>query len=650
MSALSIQPTFPIFTGTDGLPLENGYIWIGTANLDPQGNPISVYWDAALTIPAAQPIRTLNGYPSRSGTPARLYVNSDYSIRVMDKNGSLVYSAPQATERISSDLVTYQPPFTGGVATTVQGKLAQTISVKDFGAVGDGVTDDTTAIQAAIDYAAPIGASVFIPAGTYKITALTLPQQHGGIEIYGEAFNSMYNMENAIYRGSVLVSTQATGNIISCDGGVFYSNRGIRIRNLNIRVSTIDYAIYIKRSPELNLIENLTVYNDNVSGGSGIALESCWVGTRINGCQFNAAAIGAANIGINVFNDITAGGLSIEDTNATKFAKCIRIGDAVYQATLRNSGGEGGKYGFYVDGNDPKVLLDTCHFELNTDIAIYIEKSGGTTITNNTFYRNAESASGVKAEIYVAQGGINYNYNTEVSNCNFFGLGTNVTAIYVANPAFGSGVISNNVITAFGTGTKGLFMGNVAQLVQWTVVDNVFDAAATPYDPTQGYKNFNAGLSGNYQIRFAATPILSADPNTLDDYEEGTWTPVLGGAGGQSSQTYSNQVGHYQKIGNRVYFTFSATLTAKGSISLEAVLSGLPFSISGTVNQGAGFITDFENLGVSVSMISIVPDPNDTQYLFRRTTAAAASMSYEFGSNLFTNTTVIRGGGFYIAA
>ena len=35
MSALSIQPTFPIFTETDGLPLENGYIWIGAANLDP---------------------------------------------------------------------------------------------------------------------------------------------------------------------------------------------------------------------------------------------------------------------------------------------------------------------------------------------------------------------------------------------------------------------------------------------------------------------------------------------------------------------------------------------------------------------------------------------------------------------------------------
>jgi len=93
MSTIEVQPPYPAFAGTDGLPLENGYIWIGTVNLNPQVNPIAVFWDSAKTIPATLPIRTLNGYPVYQGTPARFYVSSDYSIQVLDSKGSLVYTS-----------------------------------------------------------------------------------------------------------------------------------------------------------------------------------------------------------------------------------------------------------------------------------------------------------------------------------------------------------------------------------------------------------------------------------------------------------------------------------------------------------------------------------------------------------------------------
>lgn len=177
MSALSIQPTFPIFTDIDGQPLDDGYIFLGVANLQPIGNPISVFLDVALTIPAVQPIRTIGGYPVVSGTPVRLYVNSNYSIQVQNKNGSVVYSAPAATERYSNDVVvgidgtnvSFIQAGTGADVRTMQDKAREWVSVKDFGAVGDGVADDRAAIQECLDYCYNSDKVVFIPAGTYKI-------------------------------------------------------------------------------------------------------------------------------------------------------------------------------------------------------------------------------------------------------------------------------------------------------------------------------------------------------------------------------------------------------------------------------------------------------------------------------------------------
>ena len=84
------------------------------------------------------------------------------------------------SDPIDASEVSYTPVGTGAGATTVQSKLRESVSVKDFGAVGDGVTDDRVAIQAAIDYLASIGGgTVFYPDGTYLINSSLGLYGHG---------------------------------------------------------------------------------------------------------------------------------------------------------------------------------------------------------------------------------------------------------------------------------------------------------------------------------------------------------------------------------------------------------------------------------------------------------------------------------------
>lgn len=93
-----------------------------------------------------------------------------------------------------------------------------------------------------------------------------------------------------------------------------------------------------------------------------------------------------------------------------------------------------------------------------------------------------------------------------------------------------------------------------------------------------GIAAFTAAPTVAAGIQFPATQAASADANNLDDYEEGTWTPVIGGSGGTAGQTYTTQVGYYQKIGKRVTLDFNVVLSAAGTITGTPQIQGLPFT------------------------------------------------------------------------
>ncbi len=93
MPAQLVKAPYPPFADIDGQPLENGYINLGVVNLNPITNPVAAFFNLAMTVPAVQPIRTVGGYPVYLGTPTQIYVNSDYSIQVKNKNGTVVYTS-----------------------------------------------------------------------------------------------------------------------------------------------------------------------------------------------------------------------------------------------------------------------------------------------------------------------------------------------------------------------------------------------------------------------------------------------------------------------------------------------------------------------------------------------------------------------------
>ena len=87
-------------------------------------------------------------------------------------------------------------------------------------------------------------------------------------------------------------------------------------------------------------------------------------------------------------------------------------------------------------------------------------------------------------------------------------------------------------------------------------------------------------------VKFPATQVASADVNTLDDYEEGTWTPSLGGF---SSITYSAQTGTYTKIGNVVNVVCKIVVSGGTRTSADAQIFSLPFTSASQENSGGSW-------------------------------------------------------------
>lgn len=642
--ALATTTPFPFYVDIDGDPLDNGKIFFGVANQNSETHPIVVYWDPAGTQPAAQPVRTLNGYTTRTGTPANVYADTDYSVTVRNRKGQLVYYAPSSADFSNSDnvlaqlvayiasiassagsaLVGFLQAGVGAVARTVQAELRDRISVKQFGAVGDGVTDDTAAIQAALTATSVIlGAQVYVPRGTYKCTAslnifkrtqLVGEGRQASILAFtnaGDGIKSTWpiNASTAVWIGlRDLALTNSNG---ANTGGGFVDVGGTFVDLSNVYITGFRYQVIFDQT-ELATVHRCELIHP--SGKTGVWLVNGadhTVGANknftnrivISETQFNGAGGGLENI-------LDDGGVNhtIRDNNFNDGTVALR---AAGVGGIRFNGNESEAH----TGAAAMVWTNT------TKSGNYVGACGGVDFTGaNTFY---EAVGGTyPVLIDEIQGGA-------ITGNQFATAGTQIMLLTnnEKNPTTSLLIDGNNKVLT-GAGRTAAFWLNAGSLVPYrnvqfrqapqTYVPNAMGGTGSQTIIPQTMESIHIGsrlvcqnadgtncetviVTDAQTASFAAVFVSTKSANwcilgaTPKDEEEGVWTPKLAGSITPGNHTAASSAGKWSRRGSMVRLTGQVLITAKdAAMAGNLQITGLPFVSDNVGNQiGACSIVSF---------------------------------------------------------
>lgn len=320
--AIEVTPPFKEFTDLSGAPLDNGYIYIGTENLNPEVNLISIYWDESFTTPAANPVRTISGYLSRNGSPARIFTKSAFSITVKDKNSQLVYSSLSSNNIVQSttvgtiaalrttvysgqSFVSVTGYYTaadnigvreyywddasveadnGGTIIQVTGvttgrwklKYSGSIDVKWFGTKGDGISDDTSEIQNAVNALTGTGTYADIKNGTYNVTSrITIPT---GTGLIGDKSATIFAKNSGFNNTSPTTHYTSNSIVISLSGETvtpYTACTNQKLIGVKIQYETLDGTVV--DAVEARNCNNLEIRDNEIFGftmSAGIAIAS----------------------------------------------------------------------------------------------------------------------------------------------------------------------------------------------------------------------------------------------------------------------------------------------------------------------------------------------------------------------------------------
>lgn len=310
MTAISAQlPKFQFFD-TFGAPLVNGTL---STYLAGTTTPVTTYRDQALTIANTNPIVL----DSRGECMLWLDSTKNYKFVLADSlsvvqwtvdnitNTADMASAVSAALAASggSSLVGFIQAGAGAVPRTVQSKLQEYISVKDYGAVGNGIADDTAAIQDAINYAATLaaaspnrGAAVDFPPGQYRCTA-TLTISSSRISLRGRGSFHSQIIRGTNYGPTINILSQTTGTLnilerIEVSGLTLYHDisSAVAMTAPHLQAAGVVHGRF------LDLDINNGAYGIYLYGGVDIEIKSCdIIGSFTTGANNGIAGVTLAD-------------------------------------------------------------------------------------------------------------------------------------------------------------------------------------------------------------------------------------------------------------------------------------------------------------------------------------------------------------------
>lgn len=302
-------------------------------------------------------------------------------------------TATQATGNATdASVVTYQPPFIGGVATTVEDKLAQIVSVLDFGADPTGVVNATAAFQAAVDSLDPTGGTVYAPKGTYLLNTVVFPTEPITVNLCGDGIGATIlqmasptdpviqskgahdGTPNIRSNGNVIsgfsVKAHASGspsnlNHIAIDAQGFAATRFEKIGFLSNGIGSCGVMFYTSSNTQLTYEQTFDGININGQTGPGYVLK-----TDATDYLHNTNLICFKNSWVNSNTDMVA---CVDMSCCTQYT----INDNLFETS--------GDYAIIL-GNVGHVFSNWC--ELQTIAPIHFQNTGSVTSASNTLEAN----------------------------------------------------------------------------------------------------------------------------------------------------------------------------------------------------------------------------------------------------------------------